>query len=265
VIALTSVLEDAKVVGAVKAGAIGYLLKDTHGDELCRAIKAAAAGQVQLSPQAAARLMREVRAPESPETLTERETDACGCSPRKANKEIAVALSIGENTVKTHVSNVLEKLGVQSRTQAALYAAQIGLVRSRGRDSHAHATPAGPKLHLWFVVFLVLLGGATAGVMLLGFERSQDNASRRSSEGLEEQGRQQLEFYAAAQADIGYLQFASITSAAQQVAQVIFPLQESSGAAAQWDSSHLVVGSGASCMTGTLTGCPTSSSPTSSH
>ncbi len=133
VIALTSVLEDAKVVGAVKAGAIGYLLKDTQGDELCRAIKAAAAGQVQLSPQAAARLMREVRAPESPETLTERETDVLRLLAQgKANKEIAVALSIGENTVKTHVSNVLEKLGVQSRTQAALYAAQIGLVPIEG-------------------------------------------------------------------------------------------------------------------------------------
>ena len=75
VLALTSVLEDASVIGAVRAGAIGYLLKDTQADELCRAIKAAAAGQVQLSPQAAARLMREVRAPDSPETLTERETD----------------------------------------------------------------------------------------------------------------------------------------------------------------------------------------------
>ncbi|MEX1103683.1 MAG: response regulator transcription factor, partial [Dehalococcoidia bacterium] len=83
----------------------------------------------QLSPQAAARLVREVRAPESPETLTERETDVLRLLAQgKANKEIAVSLSIGENTVKTHVSNVLEKLGVQSRTQAALYAAQIGLV-----------------------------------------------------------------------------------------------------------------------------------------
>jgi DNA-binding NarL/FixJ family response regulator len=128
VIALTSVLEDASVVGAVKAGAIGYLLKDTQSDELCRAIKAAAAGQVQLSPQAAARLMREVRAPESPETLTERETDVLRLLTKGlANKEIARELSIGEKTVKTHVSNVLLKLNVRSRTQAALYAAQIGL------------------------------------------------------------------------------------------------------------------------------------------
>jgi DNA-binding NarL/FixJ family response regulator len=128
VIALTSVLEDASVVGAVKAGAIGYLLKDTQSEELCRAIKAAAAGQVQLSPQAAARLMREVRAPESPETLTERETDVLRLlAEGLANKEIALKLSIGEKTVKTHVSNVLLKLNVRSRTQAALYAAQIGL------------------------------------------------------------------------------------------------------------------------------------------
>ena len=128
VLALTSVLEDASVVGAVKAGAIGYLLKDTQAEELCRAIKAAAAGQVQLSPQAASRLMREVRAPDSPQSLTERETDVLRLLAQgKANKEIAAALVIGEKTVKTHVSSILLKLGVQSRTQAALYAAQIGL------------------------------------------------------------------------------------------------------------------------------------------
>jgi DNA-binding NarL/FixJ family response regulator len=129
VIALTSVLEDASVVGAVRAGAIGYLLKDTQSDELRRAIKAAASGQVQLAPQAAARLMREVRAPESPEALTERETAVLRLlAVGKANKEIARELSVGEQTVKSHVSNILAKLGVQSRTQAALHAARIGLV-----------------------------------------------------------------------------------------------------------------------------------------
>ena len=128
VIALTSVLEDGAVVGAIKAGAIGYLLKDTQQEELIRAIKAAAAGQVQLAPQAAARLMREVRAPDAPQALTERETDVIKLLARgKANKEIAMELVIGEKTVKTHVSNILLKLGVQSRTQAALYAAQNGL------------------------------------------------------------------------------------------------------------------------------------------
>lgn len=129
VIALTSVLDDGAVVGAVKSGATGYLLKDTQADELCRAIKAAAEGQVQLSPQAAARLVREVQAPQSPEPLTERETDVLRLLAQgQANKQIARSLQIGEQTVKTHVSNILSKLGVQSRTQAALYAARIGLV-----------------------------------------------------------------------------------------------------------------------------------------
>jgi DNA-binding NarL/FixJ family response regulator len=129
VLALTSVLEDASVVGAVRAGAIGYLLKDTQADELRRAIKAAAGGQVQLAPQAAARLLREVRMPESPEVLTDRETEVLKLlAEGQANKEIARNLTIGEKTVKTHVSNILLKLGVQSRTQAALYAAQIGMV-----------------------------------------------------------------------------------------------------------------------------------------
>jgi DNA-binding NarL/FixJ family response regulator len=129
VIALTSVLEDDAVIGAVRAGAMGYLLKDTQADELCRAIKAAAAGQVQLSPHTAARLLREVRAPESPETLTERESDVLRLLARgKANKEIARELAVGEQTVKSHVGHILAKLGVQSRTQAALHAVRIGLV-----------------------------------------------------------------------------------------------------------------------------------------
>ena len=129
VVALTSVLEDASVTGAVRAGAIGYLLKNTGGDELSRAIKAAAEGQVQLAPEAAARLMREVSAPENPEALTERETDVLKLVARgMANKQIARNLFIGEKTVKTHVSNILLKLGVNSRTQAALHAARTGLV-----------------------------------------------------------------------------------------------------------------------------------------
>ena len=129
VIALTSVLEDQAVYDAMRAGAIGYLLKDTQADELCAAIKAAAAGQVQLSPEAAARLMREVQAPESPETLTPRETEVLRLLAQgKSNKEIGTELVIGLKTVKTHVSSVLSKLGVSSRTQAALHAVRIGLV-----------------------------------------------------------------------------------------------------------------------------------------
>jgi two-component system, NarL family, response regulator LiaR len=132
VIALTSVLEDASVTGAVKAGAIGYLMKDTEAEELGRAIKAAAEGRVYLAPEAAARLMREVRTPESPETLTERETEVLQLLARgKANKQIATSLHVTEKTVKAHVSSILAKLGVQSRTQAALYAVRAGLVSMR--------------------------------------------------------------------------------------------------------------------------------------
>jgi two-component system, NarL family, response regulator LiaR len=129
VVALTSVLEDASVTGAIKAGAIGYLLKTTEADELCEAIRAAAAGQVRLAPEAAARLMREVRAPESPETLTKREAEVLKLVARgKANKQVARELFIDEKTVKSHVHSILSKLNVKSRTQAALYAVRVGVV-----------------------------------------------------------------------------------------------------------------------------------------
>jgi DNA-binding NarL/FixJ family response regulator len=129
VLALTSVLEDASVVGAVRAGAIGYLLKDTEADTLCQAIKAAAAGQVQLTPKAAARLMQAVSTPESPEALTERETEVLRLLAQgQSNKQIAHRLNNTEKTIKTHVSRILSKLGVQSRTQATLYAIRTGLV-----------------------------------------------------------------------------------------------------------------------------------------
>ena len=129
VVALTSVLEDAAVSAAVRAGAIGYLLKDTNAEALCQAIKGAAAGQVQLAPEAATRLMREVRVSESPEALTERETEVLKRVARgQANKEIARTLFVEERTVKSHVTSILKKLGVKSRTQAALHAVRNNLV-----------------------------------------------------------------------------------------------------------------------------------------
>jgi DNA-binding NarL/FixJ family response regulator len=129
-VALTSVLEDRSVVKAVKAGAIGYLLKDTEAEALCKSIKAAAAGKVQLSPEASTRLMKALQSGDPLEELTERELETLiALSQGKSNKDIADELFVTEKTVKTHVSNVLGKLGVKSRTQAALYAWQTGLVK----------------------------------------------------------------------------------------------------------------------------------------
>ncbi len=129
IVALTSVLEDSIVTDVVRAGAIGYLLKDATGEEVVLAIKSAARGEVRLSPQAAARLVRDVRAPDNPQALTARETDVLKLLAQgKSNKEIAQGLNIGEKTVHSHVSNILSKLNVPSRTQAALYAIRTGLV-----------------------------------------------------------------------------------------------------------------------------------------
>lgn len=139
VLVLTSVLDDHSVVDAVQAGAVGYLLKDTQAEQLCAAIKAAARGQVQLAPEAAARLVREVRSPdgEGPQALTARETEVLrALATGLTNREIGRALHIGERTVKTHVSHLLAKLGLQSRTQAALHAVRIGLVTQAEVEGH---------------------------------------------------------------------------------------------------------------------------------
>jgi two-component system, NarL family, response regulator LiaR len=129
VIAVTSVLEDAKVIAAMQHGAMGYLLKDTQAEELVEAIHAAGRGEVRLSSEAAKRLMREVQTPDGFESLTPRETETLRLIAKGyANKLIAREFNIEERTVKTHVSNLLSKLGLKSRTQAALYALKVGLV-----------------------------------------------------------------------------------------------------------------------------------------
>ncbi len=132
VVAVTSVLENGSVAEAIRAGATGYVLKDADPEELCRAVTAAAAGQVRLSPAALTKLahaVREVRAPAGPETLTEREIDILRLIAHgHSNKEIARCLDISEKTVKNHVANILDKLDVASRTQAALFAVHMGLV-----------------------------------------------------------------------------------------------------------------------------------------
>jgi two-component system, NarL family, response regulator LiaR len=129
VLALTSVLEQTSVAEAIRAGAIGYLLKDARAVEIRTAIKAAAAGQVHLSPQASMYLLNTVRMPERPEPLTPREMDVLRLLAQgHSNKEIARTLQLVEETVKFHVRHILAKLGVQSRTQAVLMAIRLGLV-----------------------------------------------------------------------------------------------------------------------------------------
>jgi len=129
VLALTSVLEDSAVIEVMRAGAIGYLLKDVDGDDLCRAIHAAAAGKVQLAPEAASLLLQELRTMEHVQLLTEREIEVLRLLGQgRSNREISSSLHLKEETVKTHVSKILSKLNVRSRTQAAIYAIRTGLL-----------------------------------------------------------------------------------------------------------------------------------------
>jgi DNA-binding NarL/FixJ family response regulator len=124
VIALTGVLEDQLITRALRAGAIGHLLKDTDADDLHQAVRSVHAGRVHLSHIAADRLVRELQAPNPPH-LTRREAEVLQLLARgRSNKEISWELSVGQQTVKRHVSSILTKLNVQSRTQAATRAVQ---------------------------------------------------------------------------------------------------------------------------------------------
>lgn len=131
VIALTSFATDDKVFPAIRAGAAGYLLKEAEPSEVAEAIVKVYRGEPILHPSVAQRLMREVAAgtPRAHRTdLTARELEVLRLiAAGRSNREIARELDVAEKTVKTHVSNVLSKLGVQDRTQAALYAVQNGL------------------------------------------------------------------------------------------------------------------------------------------
>jgi DNA-binding NarL/FixJ family response regulator len=132
VIVLTSFVDDEKIRDAIRAGAAGYLMKDVSPQELAKAIRMVYAGEPILAPEVARRLMDEVGRPAesaADDRLTGREHEvlkliASGLS----NKEIAVRLTLSEKTVKTHVSNILQKLHVSDRTQAALYAVRRHLV-----------------------------------------------------------------------------------------------------------------------------------------
>jgi len=133
ILVLTSFGSNDKLFPAVKAGALGYLLKEAGPEELVRAIRGAAAGEAALNPAIARRLLREYSrehgALPPPEPLTEREIEVLRTLAQGlSNQNIAKRLFISEATVRTHVSNILAKLRLDNRTQAALYALKEGLV-----------------------------------------------------------------------------------------------------------------------------------------
>jgi NarL family two-component system response regulator LiaR len=130
VIALTSFKEEELVQRALKAGAIGYLLKNVTADELAEAIRAAKAGRPTLAPEAAQALIQATRKPPDPEfDLTPRELEVLALMVEGlSNPEIAERLVISRSTAKFHVSGILSKLGVSSRTEAVALAIQQNLV-----------------------------------------------------------------------------------------------------------------------------------------
>jgi NarL family two-component system response regulator LiaR len=132
ILVLTSYSDDEKVFAAIKAGALGYLLKETSTKELLQAIHDVYRGESSLHPAIARKLIRELNRPSNlppaDEPLTEREIEVLIFVARGySNQDIANALFISERTVRTHVSNILSKLHLANRTQAALYAIKEGL------------------------------------------------------------------------------------------------------------------------------------------
>ena len=131
ILVLTSSPDDQHLVQAIRAGALSYLPKTAGVDQVIEAVRAAARGESVLQPAATARLLRELRRPAADPLarLTPRETDVLkGIAQGRSNREIARALTLSEETVKSHVSSILAKLGLADRTQAAILALQRHLV-----------------------------------------------------------------------------------------------------------------------------------------
>ena len=135
VVAVTSFVEEAKIRAALEAGATGYLLKDADAADVAAAIRSAQAGEVHLDPAAAKALTASLRAPRSAaDQLTPREREVLVLlATGGTNREIGKHLGVAERTARTHVSNILAKLGLASRTQAAMWAVKEGLVPAGGR------------------------------------------------------------------------------------------------------------------------------------
>ena len=140
VIAVTSFLEESRIRAALQAGATGYLLKDADALDVVDAIRAAMAGEVRLDPAVAAALAASMRTrPSAAESLTPREREVVFLVAEGAtNREIGKRLGVAERTARTHVSNILAKLDLASRTQAAMWAVREGLVSTEEAGTGSH-------------------------------------------------------------------------------------------------------------------------------
>jgi DNA-binding NarL/FixJ family response regulator len=150
VVALSSFAEEERVRAALQAGASGYVLKDSDADDVAAAIRSAHRGEPRIDPIIARSLMaslRDVRGHDPISDLTPRELDVLRLvAAGKPNKQIATELAISERTARTHVSSILRKLNLSSRTQAALWAVKEGLVTV---EHEAHEVPRAPTRSRW--------------------------------------------------------------------------------------------------------------------